>query len=484
VLHAEALRLAARLAGEHADVRAAAQYRLQADALARAVDRRFWREDRGLYMSYIGGAGAPRAIEAYDLLGTSLAILAGVAPPARARRALANYPSWEAGSPVIWPERADVPIYHNRAIWPFVSAYALKAARALDAPARIAHELRSILRGAALAGSNMENYELTTQAVHVDDGERSGPVVNSKRQLWSVAAMLDAVVEGIFGLTDHDLIEPKIPRDLLPMLFADRDEIRLDLPGRSITLVKPARLSPRDNLLVAGAIGGSASDRRVMLRGVHVEDKPLPFGHPQFAPATPAQPRVESDGKALVVDAGASGSPLRLYVDGIFRRTFSGHMMLAVTGRQQCLSVTTVDRDGIESLPSEPRCVGPVEAVGGEWPRSWTASDSGRFRARIDFNNAHGPINTGITAAVKMLQVSCGRQPLQRAPIVMPHSEGEQSSTAVVFNAAAGERCRFALDEGFNMSFLEHYARYTGGAGGARGPLNDAGYGDLQIAPL
>src|SRR5512144_46880 len=202
-------------------------------------------------MSYIGGAGAPRTIEAYDLLGTSLVILSGVAPPAHSRRALAKYPTWDAGSPVIWPERAEAPIYHNRAIWPFVSAYALKAARALDEPARIAHEMRSIVRGAALAGSNMENYEFTTLAVHVDDGERSGPVVNSKRQLWSVAAYLDMVVEGVFGLRADNRIEPKIPRELMPLLFGGHDEIHLDLPGRRITLVRPSQLAADANLLIA-----------------------------------------------------------------------------------------------------------------------------------------------------------------------------------------------------------------------------------------
>jgi hypothetical protein len=32
------------------------------------------------------------------------------------------------GAPVIWPQQQDMPVYHNRAIWPFVTAYGLKAA--------------------------------------------------------------------------------------------------------------------------------------------------------------------------------------------------------------------------------------------------------------------------------------------------------------------------------------------------------------------
>ncbi len=178
-----------------------------------------------MYMSYIGGDGTP--YDTYDLLGIALAIDSGVADGERARQALANYPTWPAGSPVIWPERSDQPIYHNRAIWPFVSAYALRAARMTEQPARIAHEIESVMRGAALYGSNMENYELLTQGQHVDEGKLSGPVVNSPRQLWSVAAYLAVVTEGVFGLTEDGRVQPKLPTSLVPMLFGQRHAITL-----------------------------------------------------------------------------------------------------------------------------------------------------------------------------------------------------------------------------------------------------------------
>jgi hypothetical protein len=480
VLHYQALRLGERLARARHDRRAGAWQR-QAQALAAAIERAFWRPDRGLYMSYVGGDGAPRRIEAYDLLGTALAIVSGVAPAAHARRALANYPTWPAGSPVIWPEHADAAIYHNRAIWPFVSAYALKAARALDEPARIAHELRSILLGAALAGSNMENYEVTTLAVHVDDGARSGPVVNSPRQLWSVAAMLDAVVEGVFGLGADDSVTPKIPRALVPMLFGERAEIRLDLPGRSIVLVKPPTLRAQDNLLVADRASGSRAATRVTLRGTHVAQSALPLGREAYAPATPAPPRIDRDGTGWAVQA-TDAAPLRLYVDGTFARTFARSTHLPAHRAQQCVSLTR-EAAGIESLPSEPLCVGEVASVGGAWPRSWTAPASGRYRLRLAYRNAHGPINTGITAAVRLLAVRCGGA-TRTAAVVMPHGTGADESTALTFTARAGQRCTFALDGGFNMSELAHYRHYTGGEGGAGGAINEADYGDLRIVAL
>jgi len=557
VLHYEALQLGATMAEARKDA-VAATWRQQAAALRAAIDRQFWREDRGLYMSYIGAAGTPQTIEAYDLLGTSLAILSGVAPPERARRALAGYPTWKDGTPVIWPERNDVPVYHNRAVWPFASVYALKAARALDDPARIAHELRSVLRFAALSGSNMENHQLGLPAARTDPGsaarrkpsaafpgesaqerkppmalqapdaarerrlpddrnpsgnaeraprpsapgrvagtdappkewtddageggepKKRGPVVNSRRQLWSVAAYLDLVVEGVFGLTDDGKVEPKLPSELLPMLFGDSNEISLKLPDRRITLIKPAKLGEQDNLLVAGTVSGPRTDTRVALRGRQVAASPLPLGRPAYAPPTPEPATVVRDGANWRIRATGTA----LYVNERKVGAFSGEATVPYAAGQQCISVTVQGADGVESLPSRPVCVGESATVGGEWPREWTAPGEGRYQVRLDYDNRQGPIMTGITAAVKLLDVRCAGAAAHSDPLLMPHSDHRQSSTAVVFSARAGQRCTFALTDGFNMSYLAHYTKYTGGAGGTGGEVNSADVGDLHIAVL
>ena len=68
--------------------------------------------------------------------------------------------------------------------------------------------------------------------------------------------------------------------------------------------------------------------------------------------------------------------------------------------------------------------------------------------------------------------------------LVMPHSEGRQQSTYGVFDAHAGQRCTFVLKPGFNMSYLSHFAHYTGGKGGIDGPMNEADIGDLWVTPM
>ncbi|MFC5740180.1 Six-hairpin glycosidase-like protein [Dyella tabacisoli] len=485
VLHYEALRLAATLAAQHGDSKAA-DYRAQAQALKLAINTHFWRSNRGLYMSYIGSDGAP--FEAYDLLGTALAITSGVAEGDRARAALANYPSWPAGSPVIWPERADQPIYHNRAIWPFVSAYALRAARTVNDPARIAHELLSLMRGSALAGSNMENFELTTQAIHVDDGLLSGPVVDSPRQLWSVAGYLDMVIQGVFGLTDDGRIEPKLPVSLVPMLFGDKQRISLQLPEQQITLVRPRSLD--GDLLIAGNTRHDGTQTVVELKAVSAPSLPLRTDAALFAPPTPAAPTATRDGTYWRIGVSGKASPFKnmLYIDGKPHGMIDGATRIAQQPTRQCLSVTRLADDGLESLPGPSLCLGDMTRIGGAWPRHWTAPTDSRFEVALNYTNDHGPINTGITAAVKWLDVQCDGSAAQSLPLVMPHSSGEQRSTTArstraIFTAHAGARCVFSLSEGFNMSLLRHNAHYTGGQGGIDGALNTAAMGDLLIVP-
>ena len=478
VLHFEALRLAADMARARGHAALGGRYQTEAGALKQAINRRFWQPRQGLYMSYIGGRVHPAAYDAYDLLGLDLAIVSGVAPPGRARRALARYPTWPAGSPVIWPERREQPIYHNLAIWPFVSEYTLRAARRIEDAPLIVHELRSLMRGAALSGSNMENFSLLGQSTHVP-GPLGGPVVDSRRQLWSVAAYLDLVVRGVFGVRDDGSIHPELPVALVPMLFGSRRSISLTLAGRRIVLVRPAQLA--GNLLVAGTVRQQGGATQVQLAGRNVVAAALRLDAPMYLPATPPAPTVTADGAHWRLGAAVPGT---LYVNGRRWGPISGSVSVPQRDGLQCFSITARGADGLSSLHGRTRCVGPLSAVGSGWPRRWSAPRAGTYLAWVDYDNDHGPISTGITAAVRRLTIRCGSAPGQSGVLVMPQSRGVQASTVVRFRAPAGARCAFSLTGGVNMSDLARFAYYTGGAGGASGPLNRAAIGALRIAPL
>jgi len=476
VLHYQALQLAAQLAEQRHDA-AATDYRTQADALKQAINAHFWRADRGMYMSYIGPEAMP--IDSYDLLGIALAVTTGVADTGRAKQALANYPAWPSGSPVIWPERKDQPVYHNRAIWPFVSAYSLRAARVVNDAPRIALEMNSILRGAALASSNMENYELVSQAVHVDEGKLSGPVVNSPRQLWSVAGYLDMVINGVFGVGDAGRIDPKLPVSWVAPLFGDKPSITLDLAGQRVTLLRPAKLD--GDLLVAQSQQHTGNETTVQLKAIHSGVKPLHTDAPLFGPAMPDAPVVTASAKGWQVDFQGKGV---LYLDGHRVGPIDGSLSVPKGATRQCFQLTRVGEGGLESLPSAATCKGDEARLAGAGPWEWKATRSGAMSVSFDYVNDHGPIQTGVTAAVKRLDVSCdGAAPQRVVVVVMPHSVGTQRSATATFTATAGATCRFRLDQGFNMSDLRHNAHYTGEQGGASGPVNDAKVEAMLLSP-
>jgi len=130
-----------------------------------------------------------------DLLG--LALLARRDGPTKFPKALLNYPYSGGGPPVFYPQLTHAPIYHNRATWPFVTAYALSVHSQPDWVSDVAWRL---IGTTALQLSNMENFEAASGAPHVQDGKLSGPVVNSRRQLWSVAGYLHVMHRLVFGV--------------------------------------------------------------------------------------------------------------------------------------------------------------------------------------------------------------------------------------------------------------------------------------------
>jgi hypothetical protein len=298
--------------------------------------------------------------------------------------------------------------------------------------------------------------------------------------LWSVAGYLDMVTEGVFGLTSGGKIEPKLPTSLVPMLFGTRDAITLQLPDRTVTLKRPQHGS--GNLLVADKVVHDGRSVVVTLKAVTVPAPPLRADAPLYAPATPAAPSVSREGDRWRVTA--NGARDVLYVDGRRFGNTAGAWFLPESSTYRCLRATHLGKDGIESLPSPEACVGSASQATGAWPRTWTALAQGTYRIWLDYANHHGPINTGVTAAVRRLAIACTGAQEQIVPIVMPHSVGEQRSTTATFHANKGAHCTFALEQGFNMSDLANFAHDTGGAGGSGGPVNDAKIGALHIALL
>jgi hypothetical protein len=228
--HLALLDLAASLAEETGDDATAGTMKDRATKLRAAIASKFWlTEDRAL-STFITTALDPAPARRFDLLGTSLAILLDATTKAQGIDALSTYPTLSKGPPVVFPEQKETPIYHNRAIWPFVTAYWVKAAKKVNNDRAFEEGIKSLARGAALNLSNMENMEMVTGAAFVDDGAYSGPVVNSQRQIWSVAGYIGMVNGSLFGVAPEKggvRVQPYFTRGLRAM-FPNTNKLALN----------------------------------------------------------------------------------------------------------------------------------------------------------------------------------------------------------------------------------------------------------------
>ncbi|HLU67485.1 MAG TPA: hypothetical protein VKZ63_14485 [Kofleriaceae bacterium] len=542
--HLRAIELAAELAAERGDRERADRWSGWARALRAAIAERFALPGTPLLASYRLSVADPAPVRRFDLFGLALAVDAGIVTGDRAAALVRAYPWLMAGPPVVWPQDAEQPIYHNRAVWPFVTAYWLRAAHAVGDGAIVTRGVMSLVRGAALNLSNMENFEAVTGKPEVDDGPRSGPVVNSQRQLWSVAGYLSMVHDVLFGIgttADGLVFRPLVPLELRRRLFGGADTLVLDgLSYRGARLAVVLELPPAGRATSGayrvgrvrvngrpaprGRVARSALDERNLIEIELIEPEEGPAAEPPpvlarvsgpeelFSPPAPlVRSVVAARGRLRVrfelpaaVDPAAVG--LRVYRDGALIADDVPGSARAFTDPERaagaagaCYTVEAFYRSsGNTSHRAAPRCwtgrggrlisrVRPGRDGGFAIGRA-----SGRLWLRLDYRNP-GPINTGVTCAVRRMDVidDGSGEVLASEYVPLPHTgtDGRRARSAWVPVEVKGGphrlRVRLAVDErAVNMSAFRHFERYTGGAGGASGPRNDAELIALEVYRL
>lgn len=231
VLYYMALKITASLSKELDNQESHIKYENWAILLADNINTHLLNEDKQDYYSYLLSDGIHNyPVQRKDLLAISLAILSGLADQSLALNLLNNYPVSAHGPSVIWPQEYGIPIYHNQGIWPFVTAYWTKAAAKTKHYKAVSHGIISMLQLSALNLSNMENYDFLSGEAEVKGNLMDGPVVNSRRQLWSVAGYLSNVENIIFGAEknwDGIKFQPFITHEIKTRLFPNSKEISL-----------------------------------------------------------------------------------------------------------------------------------------------------------------------------------------------------------------------------------------------------------------
>jgi len=538
------------------------RYAAWAKQLKTAINNKFFDAQAGLYSTYrLTDEAYGIRVQRYDLLGESLVILAGVADKSRAQSVLSHYPVGPYGPPVVWPEESTVPIYHNQAVWPFVTAFWIEAARKVGDAAVIDQGVRSLMRSAAFNLSNMENYDFVSGRTQVKDGVLSGPVIDSQRQIWSVAGYLAVVQDVVFGLeTSWNGIrflpcisgnfrnETFAASDLLELTnFAYRGKtisVRVHLPptgfrGKGVCPISKIELNGKpigDDFVTAATLEGqnqwdiyledpadNSGDEPLDVIA-NVADKRTIFG--------PVQPEWEDigqggitvqDGKLMLHyrQANDANVVFNIYRDG---RLCAEHVKASswldpdssdYTRRIHFYAVEAVDpKTGNASHFTPSRfyadtnnqweiAAGDMKHRGGklaqegcfeDWGQpadqlsaDFTAEWSGNYLIRAKFSNGAGPVNTGITCAIKRIEVrerSSG-EIVGGGYLVMPQSGDWRRfdlSSVVLATLKAGETYAIRIFEdpySRNMSYLQRNQDYTANPGGG-----DATYNFVNIAAI
>jgi hypothetical protein len=533
----------------------AVRYNQWADELKVAINRQFYDSQEGLYSTYLLSDGlCDIRARRYDLLGESLAILFGIADESRAKAILNNYPVGPYGPSVVWSQERTVPIYHNQGIWPFVTAYWTKAARKANHVEAVDLGIRSLKELTAFNLSNMENYDFSSGLAEVKGRDLNGPVINSRRQLWSIAGYLSMVQDVVFGLeTSMEGIrfQPFITSRLRNETFGagdtielrnfayrdTRNTVRIHLPPvnslksgvyaiRGMTLngkqtgsgFIPVNALRKDNQWDIYLQAPEPVQKPSPLKMVDVSDKRTLYG--------PLQPTWNTErGGGITVEDGclvlhyrhsdAENVTFNIYRDGkmiareVKQTSWVDESAMGYAMAAHCYAVEAVDAEtGNASHMTPFLCYYPetqnlvisardMKNKGGRlvadnhfenWGQSsdelvvreFTVERSGRYVLQTQFSNGSGPVNTGITCAVKKLEVrEAGTDKMVGSGyLIMPQSgtwERWDMSSPVIAKLTAGKRysLRICEDEySKNMSYLKKNQLYTPYPGGGTDAYN------------
>lgn len=359
-----------------------------------------------------------------DALGEALAILFAHDTTDFMRHLVATYPRTQYGTPVIAPQLPDRNPYHNRAIWPFVEAYQLLAAKKTGNQAAYRHGFEALTRAAALFLTNKENFVY-------DTGSPMGTAVNSDRQLWSVAGYLGSIYRGLFGIN---------------VVYLDQQagfglQFNPDNPWKWSTF-------QLTDLVVQGSrfdisLKGTGSVIKEMRVNSQIWDpaNPIPLKIPkeykiiitlsEFRPGTeginpdgagveiPATPLCEIHGDTLLWES--STPRIVAALNSTLFDTISNSPWIVPDSMNGYLAFMALDSGGQLSFPTPPFLRGPSVYVKltdkklgyvdlGESIQSYTVTfsmtDGGQYAIRFLYANGEGPVETENKCGVALMSVN------------------------------------------------------------------------------
>lgn len=446
IVHAQALRVLADIASELGKNNEAEDYAARADAIAKAVNEQLWLDDKGYYAMYNYGRTAPVVNPRAETLGESLAILYDVASPERAASITENNPVTPFGAAIFFPQIADIPPYHNNALWPWVGAYWAMANAKAGNDRGTLEAIGAVFRPAALFATNKENFVL-------DNGDIATQL-NSSNMLWCLAGNIAITHKILFGIhfeKDGLAFAPFVPKALAAERTLTGFRYRnatLDITVRGYgSEIKSFTLNGKEHKpFIPANIRGN---NKIVITMADNEPAPMKVNHTRNvkAPLTPiawfegntlAWNPIEYIAKYIVLRDGKPVAETRT-------TTFDA----SVPGEYQIIGVSG---DGVQSFASEPRSnrartiapmpgevaeavsaeisYRPGKAISGfhgagfrELDRSSAPLNipvevpaDGTYAIYLRYANGNGPVNTENKCAIRTLSIDGNRAGV----VVMP----------------------------------------------------------------
>lgn len=489
------------------------KHSMWASQLKKQINSSFWDQRRRLYSLMLTSYLDQTKIDKFDLLGNSLAVLYGVAQTSGQKNLLKNYNMTSVGAPVIFPQDSEAPIYHNRAIWPFVTSYALLASKKQKQSQIFDHLFKSTIVGAALNLSNMENFEFTTLKNYFYDSDKSGPIVNSQRQLWSVAGFLSTYIDGIFGKqikNDSINFSPFITSTLRNTLLKNSDfielqnfkwkgkiiNLRINLPPESILSItkyysvsnitfnerkiNPLRYQSFHELK---SLNNYVIDLKVEENSY---DRPKISSANLYSAKTPKINKIQEYESAInLIFEGASR--YNIYQDNNLIKS-SLSMQSFKMSKPEYATCFVVEADSVnKSFHSEPMCYWPkgsisninIDSRSSFISKDFSIEANGTYLIQTVFENS-GDLSTGITSSVKEISVYKSGAKVHFGYIFMPHSSQITDSNFIKVKLEKSAEYKIEIKDSFNMSYFDHFRTYIH-RGGRSGSDNSAYIYSIKI---
>jgi Bacterial alpha-L-rhamnosidase 6 hairpin glycosidase domain len=188
----------------------AKKYKAVAEKIKKGINTHLWMSEKGYYGQYLYGRNFKMLSPKSEALGEALCVSFGIADNERQKTVIDKTPVTAFGITCIYPQIADIPPYHNDAVWPFVQSYwALASAKAGNEKS-VLQSISDIYRPAAMFLTNKENFV-------ADNGDYKGTQINSSNMLWSLSGSISLVHKIIFGInfeTTGLSFAPFVPFDM------------------------------------------------------------------------------------------------------------------------------------------------------------------------------------------------------------------------------------------------------------------------------